>query len=313
MPQWTIGGDDAGQRLDAWLARQPEVGSRPKARAWLERGKVFLNGSPAGFPDAGRRLAAGDDVRLWIDRPGTAGAGPRGLGASRHLLRIVYEDAALIAADKPPGLLVEPLPGERGELTLLELVADHLREAVRLRPLVVHRIDRDTSGLVLFARTRAAQDALKEQFERREPERIYLAVLAGVVEPVRGRWRDQLVWDKDRLLQRKAHPREARAKEAIAGYRVLEQFDEAALVEVSLVTGKRNQIRVQAGLRGHPVIGEKLYRFGAPPDRGALAFPRQALHAARLGFVHPTTGKRLRLEAPVPEDFQTLLKRLRSL
>jgi 23S rRNA pseudouridine1911/1915/1917 synthase len=318
MPnRWVIHAADTGVRLDAWLARQPEVGSRARARAWIERGKVFLNDVPVGFPDAGYRLQRGDGVRLWVDRPGSASAGPRGIAAARARLRIVYEDASLLAADKPPGLLVEPLPddGRRQEagreLTLLHLVADHLREAVRLKPLVVHRIDRDTSGLVLFAKTRAAQEALKDQFERREPERIYLAIVAGVLDPPRGSWRDRLVWDKERLIQRRAHPRESRAKDAMATFRVLEQFERAAAIEVALVTGKRNQIRVQAGLRGHPVLGEKLYRFDVPPDNGALAFPRQALHAARLGFVHPATGRRLRLTAPTPADLEKLLARLR--
>lgn len=321
--RWIIGESEAGQRLDAWLARQPEVGSRARARDWIERGKVFVNDRPVGFPDAGHRLRPGDAVRLWVDRPGTAGSGPRGIGAARHLLRIVYEDRVLLAADKPPGLLVEPLPTETGrrrkrpperdssELTLLHLVADHLREAVNLRPLVVHRIDRDTSGLVLFAKTRTAQEDLKGQFERREPERIYLAIVGGVLDPPRGAWRDRLVWDKERLIQRRAHPRESRAKDAIANFRILEQFERAAAVEVALVTGKRNQIRVQAGLRGHPVLGEKLYRFGAPPDEGPLAFPRQALHAARLTIVHPENGRRLRLEAPTPADLDDLLRRLR--
>ncbi len=312
MPTWVIPPTDAGLRLDAWLARQADVGSRAKASAWIERGKVLVNGAPVGYPDAGRKLAEGDEVRLWMDRPGTAGTGPRGIGASRHLLRLIHEDEAFVAADKPPGLLVEPLPDHsRGELTLIDLVADHLKHAVRIRPLVVHRIDRDTSGLVLFAKTRAAQDALKGQFERRTSERKYLAVVSGVVAPMRGTWRDQLVWDKERLIQQRAHPREARAREAVAEYHVLDQFDAAAALEVSLVTGKRNQIRVQAGLRGYPVLGEKLYRFGAPPDRGALAFPRQALHAARLGFTHPLTGRPVRLTAPTPADLEELLRRLK--
>ena len=338
MTRWRVTEAETGQRLDAWLARRPEIGSRSRATAWLERGKVFLNGAAVDYPDAGRRLQAGDEVGLWVDRPGTATPARRDLRAARDLLDVIREDEAILVADKPAGLLVEPLPGEAGaEPTLLDLVREHLRTpfgwrgplprqarstrspvtahsvplADRVRPLVVHRIDRDTSGLVLFAKTRDAQETLKDQFERREPARAYLAVVRGVVGPDAGTWRDRLVWDKARLVQRRAHPREARAKEALARYRVLEQFRDAALLEVSLVTGKRNQIRVQAGLRGHPIIGERLYRFGADPDEGPT-LDRQALHAARLTFVHPVTGKPVRVSAPLPGDMQGLIARLKG-
>lgn len=312
MTRWRVNADDEGHRLDAWLARRPEVGSRGRARTWLERGKVFLNGAAVGFPDAGCRLQAGDEVGLWVDRPGTASAARREVRDLRDQLRIVREDAALLVADKPAGLLVEPLPGEAGaEPTLLDLVADHLRNAVQVRPLVVHRIDRDTSGLVLFAKTRAAQEALKDQFERRTPSRVYLAVVQGLVTPQAGTWRDRLVWDKVQLRQRRAHPQDAHAKEAIARYRVVEQFADATVLEVSLVTGKRNQIRVQAGLRGYPIVGERLYRFGVARGTGPT-LDRQALHAARLAFTHPVSGKQVRVTAPVPGDLRELLARLKG-
>ncbi|HVC20135.1 MAG TPA: RluA family pseudouridine synthase [Vicinamibacterales bacterium] len=312
MTRWIVTESEQGLRLDAWLARRSEVGARAKATAWIERGKVFLNGTAAGFPDAGRRLQAGDEISLWVDRPGTATPVARRVAAARPLLHVVHEDRAILIADKPPGLLVEPLPdSDDQEPTLLDLVADHLRTSVRSRPLVVHRIDRDTSGLVLFAKTTAAQQALKAQFERREPTRIYLALVRGVVSPASGTWRDKLVWDKARLMQRLAHPRDARSKDAVAHYRVLEQFRDEALLEVSLVTGKRNQIRVQAGRRGHPIVGERLYRFGAARADGS-AIDRQALHAARLEFAHPVTGKPVRASAPLPDDMRALVERLRQ-
>jgi 23S rRNA pseudouridine1911/1915/1917 synthase len=312
--EWTIGPEDAGRRVDTWLARRAEVGSRARAGAWIARGKIFLNGLELALADAGRPLKAGDHVRLWEDRPGSARRAAREVAAARHRLRIAHEDRALLVADKPPGLLVEPLPGDGPtEVTLLDLVADHVRATKRTRPLVVHRIDRDTSGLVLFAKTPQAQEALKQQFARRRAERLYLAVLRGQIRPAAGMWSDRLTWDADRRLQRRAHPREARAREAIARYRVLEQFDTAALVEVSLVTGKRNQIRVQAGLRGHPLIGERQYTFGAPPmARGEPTLNRQALHAHRLSFRHPVTGTRLSVTAPVPDDLARLIESLRG-
>jgi 23S rRNA pseudouridine1911/1915/1917 synthase len=132
----------------------------------------------------------------------------------------------------------------------------------------------------------------------------------GHPEPPAGTWRDHLVWDRKALIQKQTHARDPQGKEAIAEYRVLEDFVETALIEVRLRTGKRNQIRLQARLRGHTLVGERRYVFGADALR-TVAFPRQALHAARLGFVHPQSGKPLRFDAPLPPDFTALLARLR--
>jgi 23S rRNA pseudouridine1911/1915/1917 synthase len=275
---------------------------------------VFLNGEAVASPDAGRKLKSGDRVGLWMDRPGSSHPRRREVVSSRAALRVVIEDADLLVADKPAGLLVEPLPGKKaGEVTLLDLVADHLRSRVRIRPFVVHRIDRDTSGLVLFALNREAQEGLKAQFEARTPERVYVAVVRGRVAPPSGTWRDTLAWDKDRLIQKRAHATEAAGKDAIARYKVVEQLDGAAVIEVALVTGKRNQIRVQAGSRGWPLVGERLYAFGAArPAAGEPTLDRQALHAARLSFIHPATGKRVSVSAPMPDDIQRLIKAWRA-
>jgi 23S rRNA pseudouridine1911/1915/1917 synthase len=314
MQDWVVAADAAGMRLDLWLARHAGAASRSRAAAWLERGKVFLDGRAAGPADASRRLTAGQRVGVWVDRPGSAKAADREVQDRRGLLRVVADDAAFVVADKPAGMLVEPLPGRAGEeVTLLDLVRDALRHGPRGALFVVHRIDRDTSGLVLFARTPEARDALKDQFERRTPRRVYQALLEGTVVPPRGRWSDQLAWDASRLRQRQAHATDARGKEAVAEYAVVEQFEAAALVEVSLVTGKRNQIRVQAGLRGHPLLGERQYRFGAPePAPGLPRMDRQALHAWRLGFCHPVTGRPVTCAADPPEDFRRALAALRG-
>lgn len=317
MTEWTVGEADGGSRLDAWLAARPEVGSRGKARDAIECGKIFLNGQELVFSDAGVRLAAGDRVGFWPDRPGSAKSRSRDIVATRHVLSIVHEDDDLLLVDKPPGWLVEPLPGRAGgEVTLRDLLADHLRARTRARAYVVHRIDRDTSGLVLFALTATARDDLKAQFERRLPERVYLAVVRGRVVPASGTWRDKLAWDKQRLVQKRAHLHEERAKDAVAHYRVLEQFAEAAVLEVRLVTGKRNQIRVQAGSRGHPLVGERIYTYGSadgvPRRGGGAEFPRQALHAARLAFQHPRTRRRIEFTAPIPDDIRQLIDRLRE-
>lgn len=311
MKSWTIGEAAAGARIDTWLAAQPEIGSRSRARDAIERGKVFLNGQAVAFSQAGRKLRTGEQVGYWEDRPGSARPRDREVVAERRALEVVHEDAALIAVNKRAGWLVEPLPGEEGgEVTVRDLLVDHLRARVRVRPYVVHRIDRDTSGLVLFALTPTARDHLKTQFERRTPDRLYLAVVHGHVVPASGTWRDKLVWDKERLIQKRAHVHEERAKDAISQYRVLAQYARAALLEVSLVTGKRNQIRVQAGSRGYPLVGERLYSFGRPPQPDDPVLARQALHATSLAFHHPVTGQRVRLEAPLPQDMKELLTAL---
>jgi 23S rRNA pseudouridine1911/1915/1917 synthase len=300
-------------RLDKWLALRTDAGSRGRATEWLARGKVYIAGQPVEATAGARRLAVGERVGLWMDRPGSASRASRRVREARPLLHIVHEDRDLVIVDKPAGLLVEPLPHRAGkEPTLLDLLADHDRHAPRARAYVVHRIDRDTSGLVLFARTGAARDALKAQFRAHTPERVYQAVVLGRVSPPQGVWRDTLAWDRSSLRQRRAHGRDARGKPAVANYQVIERFVDAALLEVTLVTGKRNQIRVQAAMRGHPLLGERQYRFDAPPEPAGLPrIDRQALHASRLGFVHPGTGRRVTYTSPLPADLEALVAALR--
>jgi len=304
---WTVGPADAGVRLDKFLAHPDRIGSRSRAGSALERGKVIVNGHDVTLDDAARRLAAGDVVCLWMDRP----------GSSKPLkskpipgLRIVYEDDAMWVIDKPPGLLAVPLPARENTPSVFALLAAHLKPARKRRPFVVHRIDRDTSGLVVFAKDEATQLDLKAQLRRREPERVYLAVVYGRPDPPAGMWRDHMVWDQAALIQKETHPRDPKGKEAISEYRVLESFRGATLIEVKLHTGKRNQIRLQARLRGHTLVGERRYVFG-PDHLRPIEFPRQALHAFRLTLAHPRDGRELRFEAPMPDDMERLVDRLR--
>jgi 23S rRNA pseudouridine1911/1915/1917 synthase len=310
MSRWIVSVDEAGARLDKFLATPERLGSRGRAGAALERGKVLVNDADVTIQDAARRLNAGDVVRVWMDRPGSAKRqlGPRDLGD----LRILHEDELILVVDKPAGLLAVPLPRKPDETSVFDRLEDHFRSHGKLRPLVVHRIDRDTSGLVLFAKDPRAQQQLEAQFERREPERVYRAIVYGRPDPPSGTWRDHLVWDSDALIQKSARPNDPRAKEAISNYRAIEPFRDASLIEVRLVTGRRNQIRIQAGLRGHPLVGERRYVFDPPPPR-PIAFSRQALHAFRLSFRHPKDDRPLTFESPLPSDMTDLLARLRAL
>jgi 23S rRNA pseudouridine1911/1915/1917 synthase len=306
---WTVGPDEAGVRLDKFLAAPHRLVSRTKAVEAIGRGKVFVNGAEAVATDAARRVNAGDGIRVWMDRPGsrTRRPSPRPLG----LIRIIYEDDDLIVVNKPAGLLAVPLPRRGDAPSVVEEIERHLRSHRRRRPFVVHRIDRDTSGLVVVAKHAAAHAALKAQFLRHEPERVYRAVMYGHPAPSSGTWRDRLVWDERSLIQKETHPRDPRGKEAVSEYQVLERFRDSSLVEIRLVTGKRNQIRIQARLRGHMLVGEQRYVFG-PASLRPIVFPRQALHAFRLAFRHPTTDRPVQFEAPLPADLEELVARLRA-
>jgi 23S rRNA pseudouridine1911/1915/1917 synthase len=307
--RWHVDAPAAGLRLGRFLAAADRLGSRGQVVRALERGKVLVNGVEAAPSDAGRHLVVGDLVRVWMDRPGTAHR--RGTRAARPgELPIVYEDDAIVVVNKPPGLLAVRLARRSDAPSVQDGLAAHLRSRGRRRPLAVHRIDRDTSGLVVFATRADAQARLREQFKRHEPERVYLAVVYGHPSPASGTWRDHLAWDRDRLIQEETSPGDPRGRAAQSDYRVVEAFRDASLVEVRLVTGKRNQIRLQARLRGHALVGEQRYVNG-PDHARPIAFPRQALHACRLAFRHPVDNRPLHFDAPVPPDLAGLIERLR--
>jgi 23S rRNA pseudouridine1911/1915/1917 synthase len=300
--------DDRGLRLDKFLADPSRIGSRSRVVTALERGRVFFNDVEAGVEDAARKVRVGDVVRYWEDRPGSATRRP---GPHKtDSLDILYEDAELLVLNKPSGLLAVPLERKADADSVFDRVEDHLRSYGRRKAFVVHRIDRDTSGIVLFAKTASAQSALKGQFRRREPERIYWAVVYGHPSPPSGVWRDRLVWDEKVLIQKETHPTDPKGTDAESAYDTLERFEGASLVEVRLHTGKRNQIRIQARLRGHTLVGEPRYTYG-PGDLTPIPFARHALHAHRLAFRHPADGRPLRFEAPIPADLTSLLERLR--
>lgn len=304
---WTVVEADVGVRLDKFLAAAERLGSRANAASAIEKGKVFVNEAEASLKDAARRLAAGDIVRVWIDRPGSAKRVPR-TGVVGDL-DIVFEDDHLVVVNKPPGILSVPLERHPGVLSVAEQL-EHLWRSTRRRPLVVHRIDQDTSGLVMFAKHAEAQRRLKSQFARHEPERVYLAIVYGRPDPASGTWRDRLVWDAKAMIQKETHPRDPNGNDAVSQYRVVESFRDASLIEIRLQTGRRNQIRIQARLRGHTLVGEERYVYG-PDTLRPIEFGRQALHAQRLTVRHPADDRVLALEAPLPSDLQALVTRLR--
>lgn len=306
---------DHDDRLDKLLAAWPDVGSRRRARDAIQTGKVLVAG--AVCRDPGQQVAAGTLIEVQWNRPGTAKDRQKGERELRAAgLRILHEDAALIAVDKPPGLLTDTASQEQHRTR--DSVAKRLRAYLRAsgdRPRTVHRIDRDTSGVVLFAKNDAAERPLREAFRNHRPERIYLALVLGKPSFEETTWEDHTRWNpRARVLARV--PEEAEGSRATrCDVRVRRQFgDRAAELEVRLDTGRRNQIRLQAQLRNHPLLGERLYVEEAARRRlrELPPAPRQMLHASRLWVRHPSTSEPLALLAPLPADYKKLTRQLRA-
>jgi 23S rRNA pseudouridine1911/1915/1917 synthase len=286
-----------GLRLDQALARLFPQYSRNRLQAWLKAGHIRVNGAGA---EASVRVAGGERVDLAPPAP-PAGAPPQ---AQAMPLKVVYEDRDLIVIDKPAGLVVHPGAGVPDRTLLNALLAHAPAFAQVPRAGIVHRLDKDTSGLLVVAKNVSAQASLAAQLAERSMRRTYLALVhgdpsaAGSVQAPIGR--------DTRVRTRMAVTR--RGKEARTRYRVLERFGHAALLECSLDTGRTHQIRVHMQHIRHPLVGDAVYQRGT---RRGLAFPRQALHAAELELTHPSSGKRMHWSAPLPADMKKLLASLR--
>ncbi|BDG03745.1 RluA family pseudouridine synthase [Anaeromyxobacter oryzae] len=278
---------DQGERLDRFVAARGGI-SRGLARRALDAGGVFLDGRRCKV--AGKTLRPGQQVTVNLEEAGRAAGAATALERSR----LLYADAALVAVDKPAGVPAQPtLTTDRG--TLPELVGALLGSPVT----IVHRLDRETSGVTVLARTKAAAAALSEAFRTGGPSKTYLALTARPPAPPEGRVDLALGKDPARAGLRRVDP----AGEAAAtGYRTLRASALAALVEARPETGRTHQIRVHLAALGAPLLGDP--RYGGPRRVGEVAIPRVMLHAARLELAHPVTGASLVLEAPVPEDFR---------
>jgi len=218
-------------------------------------------------------------------------------------IKILFEDDAVVAVDKPAGLPAVPIPGSNTPSALAILAEEMKRQ--RQRALVVHRIDRFTSGALLFAKTNAARDGLIKQFLKHTPVREYLAVVRGRVLEKEGKLVDHL--RRDGMFQKASRESDPEAARAELNYSVERPLRDATLVRATLVTGFQNQIRVQFAEAGHPVIGDRKYRADEALER---RIARVALHAAYLEFVHPTTGERVKIESPLPPDMRSLISAL---
>ena len=288
-----VGAADAGERIDRFIAARGGI-SRGEARRALDAGGVFLDGHRCKV--SGRTLREGQRVVVNLSEGGREAAVPPPLERSR----LLYADADVAAVDKPAGVPSQPtLTTDRG--TLPELVSALLGTPVTL----VHRLDRDTSGVTVFARTPAAAAALAAAFRDGTPEKTYLALCARAPEPREGRVDAALGKDPARAGLRRVDPR---GDPAATRWRTLREGPLAALVEARPETGRTHQVRVHLAHLGAPLLGDA--RYGGPRRVGEVSVPRVLLHARTLALAHPATGARLVLEAPVPEDFAAVERAL---
>jgi 23S rRNA pseudouridine1911/1915/1917 synthase len=293
----------AGKRLDQVLARLLPQYSRSRLQKWIEEGAVLVNGLTVKARDL---VVGGEAATVEARLPEETG-----IKAEKLPLDIVHQDSAVIILNKPPGVVVHPGAGNPGKTLQNALLAHDPRLKRVPRAGLVHRIDKDTSGLLVVARTVEAQTALVAALAAHEVEREYLALCTGAMtggatvdEPI-GRHRTQRI--------KMAVRSDGRA--AVTHYRIEKRFRAHTLARVRLETGRTHQIRVHLAHVGYPIVGDPVYGgrrrlpAGATPELvAALAgFRRQALHAARLEFVHPKSGKQASFEAPLPQDFRQLL------
>jgi 23S rRNA pseudouridine1911/1915/1917 synthase len=294
----TVPSEMGGLRLDQALARLFHQYSRNRLQEWLRAGHIKVDGRQ---PAPRAPVMGGETIVVAPPRLPDAAA-PR---AQKMPLKIVHEDAALIIIDKPAGLVVHPGAGQPDRTLLNALLAHAPALAGVPRAGIVHRLDKETSGLLVVAKTVEAQTDLVKQLAERTVRRVYLALVQG--DPPASGAIDAPVGRDTKVRTRMAVTH--RGKPARTTYRVLERFGRAALVECRLDTGRTHQIRVHFQHIRHPLIGDTVYRRGT---RHGIEFPRQALHAAELALRHPSSGEEMTWRSALPRDFKKLVDSLRA-
>jgi 23S rRNA pseudouridine1911/1915/1917 synthase len=322
---YVVPADAAGSRLDAWLTTQLENVSRARVQLLLAESKVLVNGE---LPKPSLKLHGGESIEI------TGDPAPRPLRAMPESipLDIVYEDDDLSVINKPAGMMVHAGSGAtddaRNRGTLVNALLSHYAQLSHsqdlIRPGIVHRLDKQTSGLIIVARNDAAHLRLSEMFSRRQIRKTYLALVHGAIKQDRGTINASISRDAVRRTRMTTH-REDGARSAVSHFEVLTRIDSRfgkfTLVSVRIETGRTHQIRVHLASIGHPVVGDTLY--GAPasipalgprkksdPPLETISLDRNFLHAAELEFAHPITGKQLALKALLPEELKLFQEKL---
>jgi 23S rRNA pseudouridine1911/1915/1917 synthase len=304
------------ERLDRYLAARLPALSRMRLKALIQQGNVRLGGVTITEPS--HRVKRGDAIHLELPPPVPARPEPQAIA-----LAIVYEDDELLVVDKPAGLVVHPAPGNP-DRTLVNALLAHLGDRLSgiggvKRPGIVHRLDKDTSGLLVVAKTDRAHAGLAEAFARHDIERAYLALVWGRPRPSAGEIEGAI--GRDPRNRKRMAVLGRGGKRALTRYRTLATYGAASLLECRLATGRTHQIRVHLASIGHPVLGDPMYgRAGAGRRKGLPAaaaarlarLGRQALHAHLLGFVHPASGERLRFRSELPSELRGLIEALEA-
>jgi len=301
--RFSVSPEEDGLRADVVLTARQGSLSRSAVSKAIAGGALEINGSVCA--SSSRKLRAGEEIAFAI--PEQAPERPE---AENISLDIVYEDDDLIVIDKPRGMVVHPGAGNR-EGTLVNALLEHIGDGIRElgdpeRPGIVHRIDKDTSGLIVCAKSRAAFDGLKEQFERHSIRREYKAIVHHNIKEDEGTVDVPLGRDPSNGSRRAVNG--SGARRAVTHYKVLERLGDYCLISAVLETGRTHQIRVHMAYIGHPVAGDPIYG----PRKDRLGAGGQLLHAGYLGFIHPVTGEEMSFESALPEYFVKILTKLRN-
>ena len=308
--------EDSGQRIDKFLAGRLNELSRSRVQALIDQGHIHCNGAPA---DASAKVKAGQIFTIIIPETEPSHILPQDIA-----LNIIYEDAHLLVINKPAGMTVHPAPGHP-DMTLVNALLAHCGSSLSgiggvARPGIVHRIDKDTSGLLVVAKHDSAHHKLSEQLSTRTLGRTYLALVWGIPKKASGTITGNL--GRSPSNRQKMAVVRSGGKEAVTHYKTLETFhDKITLIECKLETGRTHQIRVHCAHLGHPLVGDQTYGQSTqsrlngggykslnPEARSTLlAFERQALHALKLHLIHPESEKEMEFSCPLPDDMQTLI------
>jgi len=293
---------DAGKRLDVWLTSKFSDYSRSYISKLIEEGNITVCGKPA---KAGYKLKAGDKIDVRIEEPKPLEVTPEKID-----LDIIYEDNDIVVINKPRGMVVHPAAGNFSG-TLVNALLEHCSDSLSdingiIRPGIVHRIDKDTSGVLVVAKNNESHLKLSTLLKKHDIQRVYLAVASGVIKEDAGRIEAPI--GRHPADRKKMAVNLKNGRHAVTHFKVIERFKSATLIEARLETGRTHQIRVHMAYIGHPLVGDMVYG----KSKKKYPIEGQALHAMLLGFVHPRTGEYMEFRAEPPEDFVVLLEQLRN-